>query len=580
MTEIEVEVLVVGAGPSGLTAALALARHGVKVMAISKYRGPANTPRAHITNQRTLEVFKDLGIEERIRSAGWPLSYLSHNVLATSLAGLEIARYRSYGTGPDRLSEYALASPCPPINCQQHVMEPILRDAVIEQGADVRYGYELVEISQTADLVTARIVERDTGEELIVRARYAIGADGGRSTVAEKLGFSFVGEPGLRNMVTSWLEVDLTRYVEHRPGVLYWIGRPGHEQWFGTASWACVKPFTEWLMVQPWSDPDVLPSEAEVIDRARLTIDDGDVPIKVKSIGSWQVNNVVATNYRNGSVFISGDAAHRHPPAGGLGTNTSVQDAFNLAWKLAYVLRGKAGPGLLDSYSAERQPVGAHVVSRANVSFENTAALVSALGFTEGQSEADGWEAIRSLYSDEPGASERRDVLEKAVKLQDYRSNALGVDLGQRYASGAVIAESGPFPEPLGDPELHYRPTSHSGAPLPHAWVEHDGKQLSTLDITGHGNFSLLVGVGGTPWKQAAEQVATRLGIELPVREVGLRCAYDDVNGDWKRAREIGDHGAILVRPDRFVAWRALAASSTPEVDLEAALRQILDRPA
>lgn len=579
METIRVDVLVVGAGPAGLTAALTLASQGVQVMAISKYLGTAHNPRAHITNQRTIEVFRDLGIEDRIRAVGFPLSYLNHNVLATSFAGLEIARYRSYGTGPDRLSEYAVASPCPPINCQQHVMEPVLLAAARERGADVRYYHQLVHIEQTPDEVRARVLDRHTNAEFMVHARYAIGADGSRSTVAEQLDFRFLGEAGLRNMATSWLEVDLTKYCEHRPGVLYWIGRPGHEQWFGTATWACVKPFTEWLLLHPWGLSDAPPTEEAVLAKARLTIQDPDIPIRVKGIATWQVNNVVAAEYRKGRVFLAGDAAHRHPPAGGLGTNTSVQDSFGLAWKLAFVLKGKAGEALLDSYSEERQPIGAHVVHRANVSFKNTAALVEALGFTEGQSEEDGWAAINELYSDAPGAAGRREKLTAAIKLQDYRSNALGVDLGQRYTSRAIVAEPTPFLEPEGDPELHYRRTTHPGAPMPHAWIEHERKTLSTLDITGHGRFSLLVGVGGESWKAAAAEVAAELDIELPAFAIGLRCEYDDVTGDWAAAREVSDRGAILVRPDRFIAWRSMGPSQAPVDELRAALHRVLARP-
>lgn len=576
--EIRTQVLVVGAGPSGLTAALSLATLGVDVVAISKYKGTAHNPRAHITNQRTLEAFRDLGIEDRIRAAGWPLSFMRFNVLATAFNGLEIARYRSYGTGPDRLGEYAAASPCPPVNCQQHVMEPVLLEAARERGADVRFYYELIDLEEVNDEVIARVLNRDTQEEVTIRAQYVVGADGGRSTVAEKLGFAFVGEPGLRTMATSWLEVDLTEYCEHRPGVLYWIGRPGHEQWFGTASWACVVPFKEWLLVHPWDNPDVPPSEEAVLAKARLTIQNPDIPIKIKSRGTWQVNNVVATHYRKGRVFLSGDAAHRHPPAGGLGTNTSVQDAYNLAWKLAYVLKGKAGDRLLDSYSAERQPVGAHVVQRANVSFSNTAALVEALGFTEGQSEEEGWRALDHLYSDQPGAAERRERLAEAVKLQDYRSNALGVDLGQRYSIGAVIPEEAPFPMPEGDPELHYQLTTHSGAPLPHGWIEHDRKEISTLDLVGQGRFSVIIGVGGEKWRAAAAEVASELDIELPVFAIGLRCEYDDVNNDWTAVREVSDDGVVLVRPDQFIAWRSFGMADAPADELRRVLREVLAR--
>lgn len=169
------------------------------------------------------------------------------------------------------------------------------------------------------------------------------------------------------------------------------------------------------------------------------TIGDPDVAIRVKNAAHWQVNHLYATSYRKGRVFIAGDAAHRHPPSGGLGTNTSVQDAFNLVWKLRFELAGKAGPELLDSYYDERQPVGQSVVERAMKSLYNVAPVPRALGFSKGQSAEEGWASLNDLFSGRPGAEERRDALAAAVKLQDYRSNALGVELGQRYQRGALV---------------------------------------------------------------------------------------------------------------------------------------------
>jgi 2,4-dichlorophenol 6-monooxygenase len=565
----------VGCGPTGLSAAALLARHGVSTIAVSRYPGTAHTPRAHITNQRTMEVFRDLGIQDEISAVGHPLSSLCHNVLATSFSGLEIARYKSYGTGLDRLSDYAAASPCPPMNVPQHVMEPVLLTAARRLGAEVRFSNELVHIEQTPSEVRARILKRDTGDEYVVRARYAIAADGARSTVAAQLDFGFEGQAGLQGMANSWLEVDLSEYTAHRPGVIYWIGQPGHETGLGTASWINVNPWNEWALVHPWS-PDRLPSEDEVLARARLTIGDPDIDIKVKAITTWQVNNVVATEYRKGRVFLAGDAAHRHPPSGGLGTNTSVQDAFNLSWKLAAVLSKTADEAILDSYHAERRPVGAQVVQRAIQSWFDMSKLIEAIGFTKEQTTEEGWAALHEIYADSPHAVERRRRLNEALTQQDYRSNALGVELGQRYASGAVVDDGQPFPTSTQDPELYYTATTHPGAYLPHAWVEHDRSEISTLDLVGRDSFALIVGVGGEPWAQAAAEISREFDIPLPVRRIGLRCEYDDVVGQWEQCREVSDRGAILVRPDRHIAWRSMDLPEDPVSELRRAFAQIL----
>lgn len=578
METISTDVLVVGAGPSGLTAAACLADLRVPVIAISKHANTAHTPRAHITNQRTMEVFRDLGIEARVGEVGWRLSQLSNNVLATSMAGMELARYKSYGTGLDRLSDYAAASPCPGMNVPQHVMEPVLLAAAREKGADVRYHNELVRIEQSEHEVLCQVLERATGKEYSIRARYVIGADGGNSRVAQQLGFSFVGEAGLQSMFNAWIEVDLAAFTSHRPAVIYVLSQPARPRGFDTATFVNVRPWNEWSLLHPWDHAKGPPSEDVVLQAARTAIGKPDVPIRVKDVLTWQVNNIVATEYRKGRVFLAGDAAHRHPPAGGLGTNTSVQDSYNLSWKLAAVLSGKAGEDLLDSYHEERQPVGQQVVERAIMSWNAAAEMTAALGLKEGQSFEEGWSGLHEIYGDSPRASARRKQLRKAIEKQNGRSNAVGIELGQHYISRAVLNEAPPFFEPKRDPVLYYEPTTRPGAHLPHAWIEHERRQVSTLDIVGQRRFTLIVGIGGKPWAAAAAKVSAELGIELPVQFVGLRCPYDDVVGDWEAIREVGDDGAILVRPDRYIAWRSMDLPALPEDALRTALCRSLAR--
>ena len=578
MRTIDTDILVVGAGPSGLTASALLARHGVRALTVSRHPGTAHQPRATLTNLRTIEVFRDMGIEARVGAVGYRSGLLNHNVMATSFAGTEIFRYRSYGTAPNRLSDYAAASPCEMLNAPQHVLEPVLLAAAVEQGADVRFFHELVEIEQSDDRVLARIRERGSGDDYLVQAKYAIGADGGRSAVAEQLGFGFDGEFALKHMVNMWVEVDLAKFTAYRPSMIYHIAQPGSESWVGSGACICVRPWNDWLMVREYDPADGEPdtSDAAVAQFARSLIGAETAEVRVKGTSKWEVNHLVATEYRRGRVFLVGDAAHRLPPSGGLGNNTSVQDSFNLAWKLALVLSGRAGERLLDSYHEERQPIGRQVVDRALRSLTNQGAVPQALGFRRGQSPEEGWAALRELSSDVEGAEQRRAALREVVELQNYRSNALGVELGQRYASRAVVADGTPFPPSDRDPELYYQPTTHPGAHLPHAWVEHDRRRVSTLDLAGHGRFCLIAGIGGEPWVQAAAEVSEELGIELPVYLIGYRCEYDDVVADWESVREIGDRGALLVRPDRHVAWRCFERPDSPENALRGALAQVL----
>lgn len=569
------DVLVVGAGPAGLTAAALLASLDIDAITINKYPGTAHAPRAHITNQRTLEVFRDLGFEDRVRVAATPNELMANNVWATTFAGTEIARLLTWGAGVERRRDYELASPGPMCNIAQHLLEPILRVEAENLGAELRFGNELVSITQDDDAVTATILIRETGEKYQILAKYVIGADGGRSVVGEQLGFTFEGETGLGAAVNVWLEADLTPYTAHRPGTLFWMCQPGNNYWVGSGTWICVKPWTEWVMLFMYNPADGEPdtSEAALIERAHTTIGDPAVDVTIKSVGKWQINHIVAGQFREGRAFLVGDAAHRHPPANGLGTNTSVQDSFNLAWKLALVLRGQAGPALLDTYNDERQPVGRAVIDRALKSVADMKPISDALGFTAEQSSEEGWASLAEIFTGTPRAAERRAELDSAVELQNYQFNALGVDLGQRYTSGGIVSDGTDFPVHDRDPELFYQPTTHPGAHLPHAWVQTRGQLVSTIDLVGHGTITLLVGVAGQPWIDAMAKVAAETGIDVKVRQIGRRCDVDDVYGTWSRLREISDDGALLVRPDGVVAWR----SPELQTDLENALSAVID---
>jgi 2,4-dichlorophenol 6-monooxygenase len=578
---LQTDVLVIGSGPAGGGAALSLATLGVEHMVITKYSWTANTPRAHITNQRTIEIFRDLGIEEDVLAQGTAHELMGETVFCTSLADDEIGRVRTWGTHPEREADYTLASPSPNCDIPQTFLEPIVIGHAASRGSRIRFDTEYVGLVQDADGVDVTVRDRVSGHEYVIRAKYVIGADGGRSAVAADVGLPFEGEMDVAGSMNIVFHADLSQFVEHRPSVLYWILQPGADiGGIGLGLVRMVRPWNEWLIVWGY---DISQPPPEVDDEMATKIvhelvGDDTVPVTIRSTSLWGNNKMYATRYRSGRVFCMGDAVHRHPPSNGLGSNTSIQDSYNLAWKLAYVLRGTAGEGLLDSYDAERAPIGKQIVLRANQSIEEFGAIFEALGLTDTTDQALMRQHIRDRAANTPEAAGQREALRKALELKNYEFNAHGVELGQRYASGAVVSDGTPEPEYTRDPVLYYHPTTWPGARLPHVWLGRAGRRVSTHDLAGKGRFCLLTGIAGETWADAAVKVAADTGVDLVAHVIGPGREYIDLYEDWARAREVGEDGCVLVRPDAHVAWRSAGIVDDPQAELHRVLTTVLAR--
>lgn len=571
--DFETDVLIVGSGPTGATAALALATYGVKAHIVSRWNWLAHTPRAHITNQRTVEVFRDLGVEEEAHRYATPWEWMGENPVVTSIAGEELLRLPAWGSGEERRSDYLRGSPCPLVDLPQPLVEPILFKNAAERGATSALNTEYLGHAEDEDGVTVSLRDHLTGREYTVRAKYLFGADGANSQIAKELGLPIVGEMARAGTMYTQFNADLTRYVAHRPSIMNWIVSPSASFGeLGLGMMRAVKPWKQWIVGWGFDmskgNPDQ--SDEAILPRIRALIGVPDIEIEIVHKSIWYVNEAYATIYSKGRVFCGGDAVHRHPPSSGLGLNTCVQDAYNLAWKLAFVIKGQADPKLLDTYTAERAPVGKQIVQRANQSRRDYAALKKVFHI-EGAENPVAAGIARFKEPSAEGAQARHAILD-AIALKNREFNAQGVEMNQRYVSSAVLADDDADEVWRRDPELYLQPTTRPGAKIPHAWlIDAHGKRISTLDVVGKGRLSLVTGLSGHAWTAAAQALSLSSLHTVVIGAHGMQ----DVYCDWIRVREMAEDGALLVRPDGVIAWRHAAGLADPELAAQL-LRQAL----
>jgi 2,4-dichlorophenol 6-monooxygenase len=581
MHDIETEVLVVGTGPGGGSMAALLSTYGIKNILINRYNWLAATPRAHITNQRTMEVLRDLGneVEDEAYLYGTSQDFMGENVFCTSLAGDELGRMQSWGKSPESRAEHRLSSPGLMNDLPQTYMEPLLFKTACARGTEPRMSTEYLDHKEIDDFVFTRCLDKLAGKEFIIKSKYLIGADGGNSQVAKNAELPFQGQMGVAGSINILIEADLTRFVAHRPSVLYWILQPGADVGgIGMGVVRMVRPWNEWLLIWGYDINQPTPeiSDEFAIKVARDLIGDPEQDVKVKSVSTWTVNNMYAEKMRNRNVFCLGDAVHRHPPSNGLGSNTSIQDSFNLAWKLAYVLKGKADKTLLDTFDTERAPIAKQIVTRANQSIDEFGPIFQALGLTDTNDPIIMKKNMQKRFQADKEGEGIRERLRKAIAFKNYEFDAHGVDMNQRYYSNAIENDGQKEPAFKRDKELHFDQTSWPGARLPHVWVfDRLGKKVSTLDLAGKGMFSIFTGLNGKAWVSAAEKLSVKLNIEISTNVIGPGAQIEDYTGDWARVREIDDGGALIVRPDQHVCARFFSSVENSGEELERVFKKI-----
>ncbi len=529
---VDVPVLVIGGSLVGLATSMFLAQRGVEVHGVEKHLGTAIHPRAGYFQLRTIELMRAAGIEDRVRAAALALYDADGGLNAVeTLAGREIAQYI-----PNINQGVEDVSPARRLFMPQQVLEPLLLQRAREFGARYEYATELVDLSQDSHCVSATVRNLDDGTQRQIRAQYVVACDGNRSPIRERLGIQMIGHGLLSRSITIYFRADCSQALRGRNlGVIY-VNNPNVRGFFRlekTGLGGFLVVFTVGDIGEPGARfvADTVTDEVAV-QLVRDAVGDPDLEVDVQDVDKWRAVAEAATTFQSGRIFIAGDAAHTMPPTGGFGGNTGIQDAHNLAWKVALVTKGLAGQSLVDTYNAERQPAGVLAIEQAY---------------------------NRYVLRSDPDLG--TDGMHEAVPDMHVEFN--------RYRSSAVVPDEG-F---IDDGAIDIDPRQSRGLPgtrAPHVPLNRGGEALSTLDLYV-GDFVLITGPDGGSWSQAAEAAGSDAGLPIIAHTVD-----SDAGADFCVSYGIGRSGASLVRPDGYVAWRAERYTSDAAGRLTAVMRHVL----
>lgn len=384
-------------------------------------------------------------------------------------------------------------------------------------------------------------------------------------------------------MVAVHFEADLSKYWDDRVFLCYFINGNGGTMFESGAIvphgpiWG--KHCKEWVFHFGFDlNDEARHQEEQLLPRIRETLKIPDLKIGVKRIAHWIIESVMAERYRVNNVFLAGDAAHRRPANGGLGLNTSIEDALNLSWKLAMVVNHGVDPSILDSYDSERRPIGNRNSDWGLFAFENSAVINSAVGLVPNQKELNKVR-FRRLFEQTPVGEARRAQVRNMIETQYVEFGAHGLEMGFSYGVGFKVDDGSeaPVSDPLGQ---QYVPTTRPGHRLPHAWIEREDCVLSTHDLVkGEAKLLLITDEAGSDWIVAAKAVSVTLKLPIVIAQIGAPPCIRDYDNRWEILKEIGHGGALLIRPDNFVAWRAKQQSKCKGKEIADAVLALLRCP-
>ena len=543
----EIPVLIVGGGPVGLVTSMLLSRHGIRSLLVERHSGTAIQPKARYINARTMEIFRGLGIEQNIHNVAIP--HTRNVIWARSLADEEILRLPVETMIPETARDWSPTWGC---TSTQEIFEPVLlAQARLLAQAQIHFNTELLSFEQREDCVIARLLHRQNGRISEVRAQYLIGADGAHSRVREGLGIRMQGQPVLSHFINIHFRADLARWVGDREINVCFVTDPravgllmpdGEDRW----------RFTAFCSPDKGQHPEDYTAERSV-EVVRMAVGVPDLPVQLRGIFPWSDAALLAERFYEGRVFLVGDAEHLVSPAGGFGMNIGIQSAHNLTWKLAAVLKGWAAPALLASYEAERAPI-----SRQAAEYLGGGGLSSR-------------QANRDTLASSPSEVAPRPLPGRSDFFRGH-----GLVFGATYESSSITPD-GAAPVQVANPVTEYIQNARPGSRAPHVWLqghEHDSTGISTIDLFGRDPV-LLTGAGGQAWCATAYQIARVLGVPVRTYRVAPDGDLSDVDNAWADAYGVQSDGAVLVRPDGYVAWRR---RTTDQVDLQTELEQAIKR--
>ncbi|RKT55621.1 FAD-dependent monooxygenase [Saccharothrix australiensis] len=524
MAQEHVPVLIVGGGTVGLATGVALARQGVQALVVERRDEPSIHPRATGVQPPAREFFRAMGLEEAMREASRALApSMSKINVSPSLVSADLAEVPRFPTPPEAVLETTRRiSPTDIGPCSQDQIDRMLVAASAERGVEVRFNAEFESLEQDADGVTAVVRDTATGERRTIRARYLVGTDGASSKVREAVGFTMSGLPKLGDpMINMLFEADLEDVVRGNEFAFCEVRGDGFEGLLLT-----IDNRKRWVFHVTIDDSKESLADYPVErcqELIRKAVGIPDLEVRILRRLQWQMSSLVADNLRKGRVLIGGDAAHTIPPVSAFGMSTGISDAYNLAWKLGMVLNGQAGEGLLDTYEQERLPIARFTCEQAKLRFRY----------------------MELHWDNSPEAEKEKAQLKIAAPLV--------TGFGFQYTDGAIVGARAELPS-IEDVEANL--DGSPGSRVPHAWVERKGERVSTLDLAGSG-FAVLAGAEGQGWVAAAEAVAEATGLPLTAHRIGPGAEVDDPDGTFAALAGITPTGALLVRPDNFVAWRS-----------------------